>query len=223
MRLIAFFTTLALCTIVATAPALADQGKDKKASVSFFSGGSASAGWAKTTPPPGDNDRWSIRLFVNGSGPTDYNDFAGADLLNVAGPAPVTAPSFDFKADRTAASGGSPRLVMLFTDGGKMELRPLAWVANLWTHIDGTGPNWDIASPTCPFVYAGTYAMGLACHLGATVTDVFVVSDSGWLNPGGYVNWIDNISYDGAFVTRPGKGHGGNNDDNNGDSGDNDD
>ena len=82
---------------------------------------------------------------------------------------------------------------MQFSDGGDMQLRPLTWT-NQWVHEDGSSTDWDVHSPTCPFLYETTYAIGLACHAGASVTSAYVVSDSGWVN-GPYVNWIDNLRY----------------------------
>ena len=169
--------------------------------VSFFHSPTAEAHWVQFSPsPPGDSDDWSIKLGL----PNDPAAYAGASLHGVAGPAPVVPPAFDFYSTVTGPSGGSPRLVMRFSDGGNMELRPLAWVANVWTHEDGATTDWDIHSPTCPFLYEHAYAAGLACHAGATVTDVIVVTDSAWLN-GAYTHNIDNIQYGGVVVTSPGE------------------
>jgi hypothetical protein len=192
-------------TLMLAAPALANgngNGKNKSAQVSFFTGGTAQAGWAKATPPPpGAGRGWSIRLWVNGQSPTDYGQYAGATLLRVPATLPASPPSFDFMADRSAASGGSPRLVIGFSDGGRAELRPLNWTAGIWVHEDGTSVDWDNNGGTCGFVYQTSYAIIQACHAGATVTAVYVVSDSGWLNQGGYTNYIANIRYGDILVT----------------------
>jgi len=95
---------------------------------------------------------------------------------------------------------------MIFSDNGDMELRPLFWAKDTWTHLDGssTFPGfWDVTGGTCGFLYSATYAAGLACHAGKTVTDVFVVTDSAWKYPSGYTHYIDNISYGAALVTSP--------------------
>ncbi len=69
-------------------------------------------------------------------------------------PASITALSFDFMADQTGAGGGSPRLVVVFSDGGNAALRPLAWTANTWTTEDGmTSSDWDNNTGGCGFLY----------------------------------------------------------------------
>jgi hypothetical protein len=145
----------------------------------------------------GDPDNWSIQLTV-----PDGTSYAGATLAKAAGPPPANAPSFDFNSSVTSASGGSPRLVMRFSDGGNAELRPLAWAAAQWLKPGPT--DWDIHGGTCgPFLYEQTYATVLSCHAGASVTSVYVVTDSGWITARGYTHWIDNISYGNRLITRP--------------------
>jgi len=78
----------------------------------------------------------------------------------------------------TGASGGSPRLVIVFSDGGNINLRPLAWVANAWTR-EGSGTttsDWDNSGGTCGFLYEQTYDVVTACHTGTTVAAAFVVT-----------------------------------------------
>src|SRR3984893_1384488 len=132
---------VALLFALGARPALADSPP-----VTFFHFGDADARWVHFTPtPPGDPDTWSIRLLINSSPatcpPPNYINcpYAGAELHGVAGPPPATPPAFDFYATVGGVSGGSPRLHLDFSDGGNMELRPVAWVANVWTHEgDGT-------------------------------------------------------------------------------------
>ncbi|HET7467623.1 MAG TPA: hypothetical protein VFL29_13260 [Candidatus Dormibacteraeota bacterium] len=176
-------------------------------SISFFSGAvgpvaSGSAHWTNTAS--NDADPFSVQIDVSdGSGaPNFFSSFGGIDFHHVPASAPATPPAFDFMADKSAASGGSPRLVIQFSDGGDMELRPLAWTATTWTHEDGSSTDWDVHSPTCPFVFETSYAAGLACHAGASVTGAFIVSDSGWLSAP-YTNWIDNIQYAGTTISQP--------------------
>jgi hypothetical protein len=167
--------------------------------VQFFANGQASASWDKIVPAPvGDTDTWSIELTIG-----DAFSYAGARLVGVAGPPPpaTNPPSFDFQSTISGDSGGSPRLVMQFSDLGRLELRPLTWVAGAWAKPLATG--WDSNGGACPFKYGVVYAVGLACHAGATVTDVYVVTDSGWKHPTGYTNWIDNIRYGSLLITRP--------------------
>jgi hypothetical protein len=171
-------------------------------SISFFAGGNGSAHWSHVDAST-DSDGFSIELDVPGVSPPD---FSGATLQHQAGTtAPTVAPSFDFMSTVTGASGGSPRLVIVFSDGGNINLRPLAWVANAWTR-EGSGTttsDWDNSGGTCGFLYEQTYDVVTACHAGTTVTAAFVVSDSGWLYPTGYVNFIDNIQYNGVTLSAP--------------------
>ena len=171
--------------------------------VTFFHSPTAEAKWVHFTPaPPGDPDTWSIKLSL----PCNIGDFscyAGASLHNVAGSAPATPPSFDFLSTvASTSSGGSPRLHVDFSDGGSIELRPLVWIANVWTHEDGSGTDWDNNGGTCGFRYEQTYTVVLACHPGATVTGVIVVTDPAWL-AGPYTHYVDNISYGNALITSP--------------------
>lgn len=183
-------------------------------SVSFFSGhigpvGNGSAHWTNTTS--NDDDPFSIEIDVpeGGTPANGYSSFAGINFHHVPPAAPVNPPSFDFKADRSGASGGSPRLVMLFSDGGNINLRPLTWVQDTWVS-EGPDPtpdplaatNWESNGGTCGFLYEMTYESVKACHAAATVTAAFIVSDSGWLNAP-YKNWIDNIQYDGKVISQP--------------------
>ena len=169
-------------------------------SISFFAGGNGSAHWSHVDAST-DSDGFSIELDVPGVSPPD---FSGATLQHQAGTtAPTVAPSFDFMSTVTGASGGSPRLVIVFSDGGNINLRPLAWANDIWTHEDGNGTDWDNSGGTCGFRYEQTYAVVTACHAGTTVTAAFVVSDSGWLYPTGYVNFIDNIQYNGVTLSAP--------------------
>ena len=171
----------------------------------FLTLGDASAGWiTDTSPPAGATDQDSISLFVNGTGITDLNDAARAVFGGVGGAAPpAQPPSFDYKVTRVGASGGSTRLVIRLSDGGRAELRPLALEANAWKRVNGNATNWDNTGGTCGFRAGVTYAAALACHPGATVTGVEIINDSGWLYPGGFTMFVDNISYGGETLTKP--------------------
>lgn len=208
---------LAALPLLFAAPARAG-GDDP--SVTFFTQGPAEARWVQfSPPPPGDPDNWSIKLRlspVQSCFQPNYVNcpYAGARLQGVAGSPPAIPPSYDLYSTVSGPSGGSPRLVMIFSDGGDMELRPLSWTADVWVHIDGSYVNnsgqglWDVNGGICGFAYAATYSAGLACHMGQSVTDVYVVTDSAWqlTNPSGYTHYIDNISYGNALVTRPSQG-----------------
>jgi hypothetical protein len=189
----------ALLALVAATPVLASE--DNNVRVTFFHGPGAEARWAQFTPPPaGDHDTWSIKLTV----PNDPTGYAGAQLHGVEGPPPANPPSFDYLSTVAGASGGSPRLHMSFSDGGSIELRPLILAAGAWVHEDGAAPDWDNNGGACGFRYEVPYAVAVACHPAATVTSVYVVTDSAWLFKTGYTHWIDNIRYAGHVVTRPG-------------------
>lgn len=184
--IVAIATTLAMIT-----PASAAVEEE------FFEGGNGSAGWVSFTPaPPGSSETASILLKI-----PDGTSYAGVAYSGLPTTAPTTPPSYAFYSDVSGASGGSPRLVMRFSDGGKMELRPLTWTAGSWVTIDGNSNLWDNGGGTCGFLYATTYATGLGCHTGSSVTDVFVVSDSGWLQPGNH--YIDDIKYGDLMVSYP--------------------
>ena len=118
-------------------------------------------------------------------------------------PATITELSFDYNANQTGASGGSPRMTITFSDGGWADLRPLALVADTWVTIDGMAPAaWDSNGGTCGFSYATDWAGVVACHAGASITEIIVVNDSGWLYPEtGLVVLVDNITINEDVIT----------------------
>jgi parallel beta-helix repeat protein len=120
-------------------------------------------------------------------------------------PADIWALSFDFNTNQTGQSGGSPRLVVMFSDGGNAQLRPITWTANTWAHLDGmSGTNWD-NDGGCGYLYATTWQAVLACHPGATVSSIFVVNDSGWEYPtAGEQVSLDNVTVNQYVATGPG-------------------
>jgi hypothetical protein len=134
--------------------------------------------------------------------------YGGISLSNPpADPNSLTALSFDFKPNQTGGSGGSPRLVVQFSDGGDASLRPLAWVAGTWTHEDGmVGTDWDNRGGTCGSLYETTWATIKTCHTGTTVTGIFAVNDSGWLYPpAGEEVVLDNVTVNDQVASGPGK------------------
>ncbi|HZT95402.1 MAG TPA: hypothetical protein VFB34_01070 [Chloroflexota bacterium] len=92
--------------------------------------------------------------------------------------------------------------MIVFTDGGYIDLRPLAWVMNTWTHEDGNSTDWDVMGGPCGFRYETTYSMATACFAGQLVTAVYVVADN-FLYPTGYTTWIDNLQYYGKTISNP--------------------
>ena len=171
-------------------------------SESFFAYGNASAHWDNSQSADGDS--FSQVYEVN-----DASSYAGTTLHHVEGlPAPANAPSFDFKADRVSpdSPGGSPRLVIVFSDGGNINLRPLIWTGQ-WQHEGGdSGPtanDWDNVGGSCGSEYEQDYQTVKHCHAGAVVTAAFLVSDSFWKVLSPYKNWIDNVQYDGKTISQP--------------------
>ncbi|MGH3306050.1 MAG: hypothetical protein ACRDOX_00060 [Nocardioides sp.] len=200
-HLIAILAATAAAVSVGTLPA--DAAARTAPSVSFFQGGEGKAHWSHDEST--SDDRFSMKLevpFFNLA--TDPVNYAGIDLHHVEGqPAPEEAPSFDFYSTASGPSLGSPRLHINFSDGGSADLRPLAWVQDIWTTVDGDGTNWDNNGGPCGFQFGTTYAAVVACHPGTTVTSAYVVSDSGYGYPEGYVHYIDNLQYDGVTISQP--------------------
>ena len=171
---------------------------------SFATQGDANAGWInEPNAPPNATDQQSASLFVNGKSANDFSASALVRFVGVEGAPPATPPSLDFKVFTVGGSGGSVRLVVRFSDGGRGELRPASLEANAWTHIDGAGRDWDNYGGTCGFRSSQSYAEVVACHPGAAVSIVEVINDSGWLYVGGFQMLVDNISYGGETVSAP--------------------
>lgn len=171
---------------------------------SFATEGDARAGWIdEPNSPPGSTEQQSIGLFVNGTSADDFSDAARAIFTGVGGVPPETPPSFDFKVFTLGGSGGSVRLVVRFTDGGRGELGPVSLEAGTWTHVDGAGANWDNRGGSCGGRTSQTYDEVVACHTGAEVTVVEVINDSGWLFLGGFQALVDNVSFGGTTVSAP--------------------
>jgi hypothetical protein len=195
---------VAALSAIAVSLALAAPARAQFAFGSFSTEGDARAGWVtEPSSPLGSTEQQSIGLFVNGTSASDFSDAARARFVGVAGPAPAVAPSFDFKVFTVGGSGGSARLVIRFSDGGRGELRPVSLQANEWTHVDGAGPEWDNRGGPCGDRTSQTYPEIVACHPGTEVTGVDVINDSGWLFPGGFQLLVDNVSYGGETVSSP--------------------
>ena len=155
--------------------------------------------WA---PHAGENSHFG---FVTTSDST--GTYGGLDMkrLPTTDPNAITALSYDFSANVSGSSGGSPRLVVEFSDGGNGELRPLTWTANTWATVDGmSGNNWDNVGGSCGSRYATTWSTIVACHSGTTISDIFVVNDSGWLYPQGEQVTLDNIVVNDTVAAGPG-------------------
>ncbi len=197
----------ALGAVLAMAVSLAVAGSASAFSFdSFITQGNASAGWVvEPSVPPGATDQQSMRLFVNGTSSTDFDDAARGLFKDFAATPDPTPPSFDYKTTIAGRSEGSPRFLITFNDGGKGELRPATLVADQWTHVSGLTPDWDTTGGTCgsQTQWSVTYSQVLACHPGATITGMEVLNDSGWKYPGGFQLLVDNITYGGNTISAP--------------------
>ena len=164
----------------------------------LFSGGQGSANWSTAADKPGDTDgqNESLQLTVpNGS------SYAGIELQNESSAPASTPPSFAFMSSVSGPAQSAPRLVIAFTDGGYIDLHPATWTAGTWTTVDGATSSWDDPGQGgCHALQSVSYQTALACHVGhgASVSELFLVSDATY--PGGYVNYIDDISYGGATI-----------------------
>jgi hypothetical protein len=195
---------LAASSAIAVSLALATPARAQFAFGSFATEGDARAGWVnEPNAPLGSTEQQSIGLFVNGTSASDFSDAARARFVGVAGAAPALPPSFDFKVFTVGGSGGSARLVVRFSDGGRGELRPVSLAADVWTHVDGASADWDNRGGACGDRVNQTYAQVVACHPGTEVTGVEVINDSGWLFTGGFQLLVDNVSYGGETVSAP--------------------
>jgi len=167
----------------------------------FATNGDARAGWVETTtPPPGETDPSSIELFVRATSPQESQTAAHVEFTGFGAQPPALSPSYDFRSSAGGPSGGSPRLIMSFSDGGG-ELRPVSLLAGEWTREDGS-TDWDSYGARCGFRTQLSYAELLGCHPGARVTGVEILNDSGWLHPGGFQVLVDNVTYGGETVSK---------------------
>ena len=186
---------------LAFAPAWGAGGGRTAQSESFFASGNASAHWDNSQSA--DANRFSQEYDVN-----DGASYAGTTLHHVENqPPPPNSPTFQYKADRSGGSGGSPRLVMVFGDPttgvtvGDIELTPDNWDTNWQPAGDG---EWSVHGGTCGFTYHDSYSHAVGCMGdGALVTSAFIVTDSGWLYPTGYKNWVDEVQYGGKTISQP--------------------
>lgn len=128
--------------------------------------------------------------------------YGGVELVGVpSARSAITALSFDYNANVTGDSGGSPRLVVSFSDGGNAQLRPLSLTANTWVTINGmTGNDWD-NSGGCGDSYATTWTAVVACHSTASIDGMWVVNDSSWMYTDGIVVQVDNITVNADVIT----------------------
>lgn len=145
--------------------------------VSFFHGADGNAHWAP---------QHSAIVLSETTTPGAY---AGAMLMHVGSEAPKDAPNFTQVDSLTEASGGSPRLVIAFGDGGTIT----GYRLSMSTDPQSTPLQWDSMGGTAGFLYNAGYAAAVADHSGGVVA-AYVVTDSGWEGQA-YTNWISDITY----------------------------
>lgn len=123
--------------------------------------------------------------------------------LPTADPNLITALSFEFIAGTTGPSGNSPRLIVCFSDGANCasngNLAPASWTAGALTRVDGLAPAangdvWSNQGGSCGAVIPDSFSAVIACHPGATITQVAVVNDSGDQYPAGEQIIFNNLT-----------------------------
>ena len=135
----------------------------------------------------------------------------GTQLLDLptTTPADLTALSFEYYSNVSGPSGGSPRLVVQFSNGDNSQLRPGDLVANAWTTVHGISGNsstWDQSGPDTGgcVTYNATWTDVLTCNGSASITGIYVVNDSGWLFRSGEQIVLDNVTVNGDVLNGPG-------------------
>lgn len=150
---------------------------DPAANISFFHGADGTAHWG---PQQG-----AIVL----SETTTPGAYAGALLMHVASVAPATPPSFEQTDTVNESGAGSPRLVILFGDGGTIT----GYRLFMSTAPQNSPLQWDSMGGRAGFLYNAGYAAAVADHSGGVVA-AYVVTDSGWEGEA-YTNSISHITY----------------------------
>jgi hypothetical protein len=151
------------------------------------------------------------------------NDCYGQALLSgrslpTTDPTKINALSYDFNPAQGGASGGSPRMVICFSDtadpttcDSNAELGPVQWTRpDAWTHVngfaasDGVNNVWFNAGGSCPNGEKPSWKAIVACHPGVKIVQVRVVNDSGWEFPNGDETiTLDNLRVNGVIATGP--------------------
>jgi len=209
-----------MITASGSTPALADNASP---TLSFFSGGDgAHADWLATTDQPfGDTDNQAIRLLTTNGAPTFAQGYAGILVHHVTGiPAAMFPDSSFWNKTPEAYFGepstlGSPRLVVEFQNAAGAPDGDAQLDQNIrgndWEEVsdvdDYPNSGWDIHSATCPFAYHQKWSVAQSCHLGDTVSAVFIVADAY-----GIYHLIDDITVNGKTFSSGSDNSNGNND-----------
>jgi hypothetical protein len=116
----------------------------------------------------------------------------------------ITALNYDFQVTTPGwniGGGGSPRLVVEFSDGGSVALNPVGTLTTgAWIHMDAINGAVDNNGGACGFLYQASWSTAAGCHSGATVLDAFIVNDSGWL--GSFTVQVDNLTLNSTVYSR---------------------
>lgn len=149
-----------------------------------------------------DKQNWGFVTTSNGSGtygglqlrsaPQHLSDYPDGSSF-----------SFDYKSNVDGSSGGSPRMVVQFSDGGSGQLGPTALDNSGYHHETGTNSDWNNTGG-CGYRYGTSWDEVKNCHPNATVTGISVVNDSGWAYPSGETITLDNVKASNADATGPG-------------------
>jgi hypothetical protein len=184
-----------VAALAGVASATPNSSKADKAA--FFTGGKGTAGWKNTR-----HSGYVIHL----SSP-DGNSYAGFESHAIDGVpvGDITALSYDFRVTSpnwTSGGGGSPRLVVDLSDGGNIDLDPVTTLTpKTWVHMDGVHGAVDTNGGAGGYGYQVPWSAAVADHPGATVTDAYVVNDSGWIAP--LTVQIANLTLNSTVVTHP--------------------
>jgi hypothetical protein len=183
----------------------------------IFSAFTGSSAWVAGNDPlvPADTD--GVVLDLNSphtcSASNGYTDcsYAGMTLPGLTGSSlsGVSALSYDFAVQTpgwSSGDGGSPRLVLLLSDNGNVQLYdPATVTTGTWVHLDaisGAVDNVNGTGESCG-TYQLSWSTAVSCHPGATVVDAFVVNDSGWAATSGFDVWVDNMTVNATTISSP--------------------
>jgi hypothetical protein len=175
--------------------------------------------------PSPSKPNYGIVTTSSGAGTYTSGTYGEADLnlpaLPTTDPNQIKALSYDFNPEQGGPSGGSPRLVVCFSDspdpttcGSNGELGPFQWTTpGSWSHVDGLAPSDGMnnfwvnrgGSASCASVSTTTWNGIVACHPNATITQVRVVNDSGWEFPANSYEQVrlDNLTVNTAVANGP--------------------
>ena len=170
----------------------------------FFAGGNGTAAWVSGTDSLVPTDTGGKVIQLSSPDGNSWGGFQGHGIDGVA-VADVTALSYDFQVTTnwTGGGGGSPRLIVDFSDDGSVALNPVTSLTlGEWVHMDAISGAVDNSGGTCGYLYQATWSAAAACHAGASVVDAYIVIDSGWIAP--MTVQVDNMTLNTTVYSGPG-------------------